>query len=45
MPDSRKIVAADENTLISLADSAGYWARRKITESIEVRRIRGIREK
>jgi hypothetical protein len=89
MPDSRKLVAAGENTLISLARfsgldrldclmillavllgtiakqfhllrlpdwilewvspfllmAAGYWARHKITELIEVRRIRGPREK
>lgn len=88
MPDSRKLAAAGENTLISLARfsgldrldclmilvavvlgtiakhsqllglpdwilewvaplllmAAGYRARRKITELIEVRRIRGPRE-
>jgi hypothetical protein len=89
MPDSRKLAAAGENTLISLARvsgldrldclmilvavllgtiakrshllglpdwllawvspfllmAAGYWARQKITEFFEVRRIRGTREK
>ena len=88
MPDSRKLAAAGENTLISLARfsgldrvdclmilvavllgtiakrfhllglsdwilewvspfllmAAGHWARRKIKELIEVRRIRSARE-